>query len=88
MAFHIHAGGAASHPLLDPCSNSLLLAKQVVSRFSELDITQIGSLVAIAGLLPTAWRFLRQQMRDAVIDRQFQHLRIDHDQPALIGPQH
>lgn len=60
MAFNIHAGGAASHPLLDPRSNGLLLAKQVVSRFSELDITQIGSLVAIAGLLPTAWRFLRR----------------------------
>ena len=29
----------------------------------------------------------RQQMRDAVIDRQFEHLRIDHDQPALIRPQ-
>ena len=26
-----------------------------------------------------------QQMRDAVIDRQFQHLGIDHDQPALLG---
>ena len=25
----------------------------------------------------------RQQMRDAVIDRQFEHLRVDHDQPAL-----
>ena len=29
----------------------------------------------------------RQQMRDAVIDRQFQHLRVDHDQPALIRRQ-
>ena len=29
----------------------------------------------------------RQQMRDAVIDGQFEHLRIDHDQPALIRPQ-
>ena len=26
-------------------------------------------------------------MRNAVIDRQFQHFRIDHDQPALVGPQ-
>ena len=25
----------------------------------------------------------RQQMRDAVIDGQFEHLRVDHDQPAL-----
>ena len=29
----------------------------------------------------------RQQMRDAVIDRQLQHLRVDHDQPALVGRQ-
>ena len=29
----------------------------------------------------------RQQMRDAVIDRELEHLRIDHDQPALIRPQ-
>ena len=29
----------------------------------------------------------RQQMRNAVIDGQFEHLRIDHDQPALVGPQ-
>jgi hypothetical protein len=28
-----------------------------------------------------------QQMRDAVIDRQFQHLRVDHDQPAFLGRQ-
>ncbi len=29
----------------------------------------------------------RQQVRDAVIDREFQHLRIDHDQAALLGRQ-
>ena len=29
----------------------------------------------------------RQQMRNAVIDGQFEHFRIDHDQPALVGMQ-
>ena len=29
----------------------------------------------------------REQMRDAVIDREFEHLGIDHDQPALVGAQ-
>ena len=29
----------------------------------------------------------RQQMRDAVIDGEFEHLRIDHDQAALVRPQ-
>ncbi len=29
----------------------------------------------------------REQMRDAVIDRELEHFRIDHDQPALLGPQ-
>ena len=29
----------------------------------------------------------RQQMRNAVIDGEFEHFRIDHDQAALIGPQ-
>ncbi|EED18731.1 metalloprotease m41 ftsh, putative [Talaromyces stipitatus ATCC 10500] len=59
MAFYIHAGGAASRPLLEPCSQGYLLFKDVLTRFSKLDITQIGSLVAIAGVLPSAWRFLR-----------------------------
>lgn len=60
MAFHFHAGGPASYPLLDPCSQGLYILKQVASHFSELDITQIGSLVAIAGVVPTSWRFLRR----------------------------
>jgi hypothetical protein len=29
----------------------------------------------------------REQMRDSVIDRKLEHLRVDHDQPALVGPQ-
>jgi hypothetical protein len=28
-----------------------------------------------------------QEMRDAVIDAEFQHLRVDHDQPAFLGRQ-
>ncbi|KAF5595676.1 BCS1-mitochondrial of the AAA family of ATPase [Fusarium pseudocircinatum] len=36
------------------------IMRDVVSRWSELDITQIGSLIAIAGTVPTAWRFLHR----------------------------
>jgi mitochondrial chaperone BCS1 len=65
MAYHIHAGGVASRPLLEPCSQGVVLIKEVLSRCSQLDITEIGSIVAIAGVLPTAWRFLRRTWDEA-----------------------
>ncbi|KAH8697638.1 P-loop containing nucleoside triphosphate hydrolase protein [Talaromyces proteolyticus] len=60
MAHRIHAGGAASYPLLDPWSHGIGVIREVWSCWSELDITHIGSLVAIAGVVPTAWRFLQR----------------------------
>lgn len=63
MAFHLHAGGAASHPM-DPLSHGIGVMRYVCARWSELDITQIGSLIAIAGTVPTAWRFLKHAWHD------------------------
>ncbi|KAI0132441.1 P-loop containing nucleoside triphosphate hydrolase protein [Xylariales sp. AK1849] len=55
MSQPFHAGGAASYQLLGP----LGILKTLVERWSELDITHIGSLVALAGVAPAAWRFAR-----------------------------
>ncbi|KAH6892585.1 P-loop containing nucleoside triphosphate hydrolase protein [Thelonectria olida] len=64
MAYHLHAGGPGGHLLLDPWSHGLGVMKDVFYRWSELDITQIGSLLAIAGTLPTAWKFLQRSSRE------------------------
>ncbi|KAH8680660.1 P-loop containing nucleoside triphosphate hydrolase protein [Xylariales sp. PMI_506] len=55
MSQPFHAGGAANHQLLDP----LGVLRTLVSRWSEIDLTRAGSLVAIAGVAPSAWRFAR-----------------------------
>lgn len=39
--------------------------RDVCARWSQLDITQIGSLIAIAGTIPTAWRFLHRAWHEA-----------------------
>ncbi|KPM44432.1 hypothetical protein AK830_g2083 [Neonectria ditissima] len=39
--------------------------RDVFYRWSELDITQIGSLIAIASTVPTAWRFLQRAWHEA-----------------------
>ena len=64
MTFHLHAAGAASHPLLDPLSHGIGVMRVVFSRWSELDITQVGSIIAIVGTVPTAWSFLQRAWRD------------------------
>lgn len=64
MAYQLHAGGASAHLLLDPWSHGIGVMRDVFYRWSELDITQIGSLLAIAGTLPTAWRFLQHGSRE------------------------
>ncbi|KAF7552592.1 hypothetical protein G7Z17_g4201 [Cylindrodendrum hubeiense] len=64
MAYLFHAGGAASQPLLDPWSHGIGVMKDVFFRWSELDLTQIGSFVAIASTVPTAWRFLQHTGRE------------------------
>ena len=50
--------GPTAGPLLDPWTHGISIIRDICSRWSELDITQIGSLIAIAGTVPTAWRFL------------------------------
>lgn len=61
MAQPFHAGGAS---LLDPWSHGIGIMRNVYSRWSELDVTQIGSLIAIAGTAPAAWRFLQRVWAD------------------------
>ncbi|SPJ72938.1 related to BCS1 - mitochondrial protein of the AAA family of ATPases [Fusarium torulosum] len=57
MAHRFHVGASAGQHLLDPVSQGIGIMRDIFSSWSELDITQIGSLLAIAGTLPTAWRF-------------------------------
>lgn len=64
MTLQFHAAGAASHTLLDPLSHGIGVMRFVLSRWSELDITQVGSLIAIVGTVPTAWSFLQRAWRD------------------------
>ncbi|TQN64160.1 putative mitochondrial chaperone BCS1-B [Colletotrichum shisoi] len=64
MSHQFHVAGA-SHALLDPWSHGLGVMKDVLTRWSELDITRIGSLIAIAGTLPAAWRLLQHAWREA-----------------------
>ncbi|KAK1488935.1 ATPase [Colletotrichum cuscutae] len=61
-SFHI---AGASHAPLDPWSQGAGVVRDVLTRWSELDITQIGSLVAIAGTLPTAWRLMQCAWQEA-----------------------
>lgn len=67
MAFLFHAGGAAVQPLVDPWSQGIGIGvmRDVFFRWSELDITQIGSLLAIASTAPSAWKFLQHTWREA-----------------------
>ncbi|KAF4968648.1 hypothetical protein FZEAL_10358 [Fusarium zealandicum] len=65
MSHRFHLGFAAGHQLLDPWAHGIGIMRDVCTRWSELDITQIGSLIAIAGTLPTAWRFLHRVWREA-----------------------
>ncbi|KAF4439702.1 hypothetical protein F53441_12513 [Fusarium austroafricanum] len=60
MSHQFHLGAATGQQLLDPMAQGIGIMRDVVSRWSELDITQIGSLIAIAGTVPTAWRFLHR----------------------------
>ena len=65
MPYNFHAGGAANLALLDASSHGIGLVRDLWCHWSELDVTKIGSLIAIAGVVPTAWRFLRKVWDDA-----------------------
>lgn len=45
--------------LLNPGVNGFEILRDLCSRWSQLNITQIGSLIAIGGALPTAWRLVQ-----------------------------
>ncbi|SMY29262.1 unnamed protein product [Zymoseptoria tritici ST99CH_1A5] len=53
MSFH--AGGATT---LRPFHSLALLRSTLFERFSELDFTHYGSILAVASLLPSAWEFV------------------------------
>ncbi|KAF5023088.1 hypothetical protein F66182_4845 [Fusarium sp. NRRL 66182] len=60
MAHQFHVGAATGQHLLDSPTPAISVMRDVCSRWSELDFTHIGSLIAIAGTLPTAWKFLHR----------------------------
>ncbi len=45
--------------LLDTSFSGVSVLKTLFHRWAELDITHLGSIVALAGVAPAAWRFLR-----------------------------
>ncbi|KXT17464.1 hypothetical protein AC579_5712 [Pseudocercospora musae] len=59
---HFHAGGAAHlrlHHLA--CANGIAHLRAIfLDRLSALDFTHFGSILAIAGIVPAAWRFVHQ----------------------------
>lgn len=61
MAQPFHAGGAISTlRLSDPSLQGVIsLATAYLPSLAHLDITRLGSLIAIAGVIPVVWRFLR-----------------------------
>ena len=60
MAHNVPIGGG----LHDPLSQSLGIMRDVCTRWSRLDITQIGSIIAIAGAIPTAGRCLQRLWKE------------------------
>ncbi|ROT35151.1 hypothetical protein SODALDRAFT_329330 [Sodiomyces alkalinus F11] len=65
MASRFQLGAATGQQLLDPWAQGISVMREVCSRWSQLDITQIGSLIAIAGTVPTAWRLLQRVSQEA-----------------------
>ncbi|KAI5460595.1 P-loop containing nucleoside triphosphate hydrolase protein [Mariannaea sp. PMI_226] len=64
MSYLLHTGTVAGPHLLEPWSHGLGVMRDVFCRWMELDIAQIGSILAIAGTLPTAWKFLERSWRE------------------------
>ncbi|KAK9776719.1 putative P-loop containing nucleoside triphosphate hydrolase protein [Seiridium cardinale] len=55
MTQPFHAGGASDFHLTDPVG----LLRNLAAHWANLDITHLGSIVALAGVAPSAWRFAR-----------------------------
>lgn len=66
MAQPFHAGGAVpAFRLAEPSMQGLLSAVTAYwPSLSHLDITRLGSLIAIAGVIPAAWRLLHGAWRE------------------------
>lgn len=61
MSQPFHAGGAANYQLLDPSG----VLRSLATQWSELDITHLGSIVALAGIAPAVLRFARSAWSEA-----------------------
>ncbi|KAK0386400.1 hypothetical protein NLU13_6237 [Sarocladium strictum] len=57
MTLTHHVGISGTSSFLDPWKNGLELMHHICLRWSNLSITQVGSIIAIAGTVPTAWTF-------------------------------
>ncbi|ROV98464.1 hypothetical protein VPNG_08542 [Cytospora leucostoma] len=66
MAQPFHAGGAVTtFKLSEPSFQSLFnIATAYFPSLAHLDITRLGSLIAIAGVIPAIWRVLRSGWRE------------------------
>ena len=64
MAQPFHAGGATN--VLSAPHSFELLRTSMLNRLHELDFTRFGSILAIAGIVPPAWRVLHRAWREAV----------------------
>ncbi|KAI9162875.1 putative mitochondrial chaperone BCS1-B [Paramyrothecium foliicola] len=63
MPYQFHAGGAANQGLFDPLINGGGFMREVWLHWTELDITQLGSIVALAGVIPSGWKLTKQLWR-------------------------
>ncbi|EME46215.1 hypothetical protein DOTSEDRAFT_51754 [Dothistroma septosporum NZE10] len=63
MAQPFHVGGAAN--VLSAPHSFELLRRSMLDRLHELDFTHLGSIVAIAGIIPAAWRGFHHAWREA-----------------------
>lgn len=59
MSQPFHAGGAANL-LHSPVHSFASLASAITGRLDELDITHFGSIVALIGVVPAAWRLIHR----------------------------
>ncbi|RYP69630.1 hypothetical protein DL771_005994 [Monosporascus sp. 5C6A] len=64
MAYPHHVGHAADHTCFEPWSYGISVMRAVLTRWSGLDITHAGSIIAIAGVAPSAWHFVKCTWHD------------------------
>lgn len=52
------------HPLSDTWAHGISVLRAILTRWSELDITHAGSVIAIAGVAPSVWPLARTAWRE------------------------